>query len=316
VMIEKPLGENLETAKKLNKLLDRYFDDEQVFRVDHYLAKDTIQNILAFRFANTVFEPLMNREYVDHIQITVSEKLGVVGRENYYDKTGALKDVGQNHILQMIIFAVMKLPDYAGVKDMLVEKHKVLGNLEVDSESLVLGQYKGYSKESSVTNTFFAFKTSLKTGDFRGVPIYVRSGKEMEKKVSEINIVFKTKDQMPENILTYRLEPSESIVFRIGVKKEGVGMELTEGRMEYCYKKEELLSPYEKLMWDVIEGNKSFFNEAREVEMQWDFIDKLSKEAKNPVFYEKGSWGPKEADDLMFKDGRRWLEVENDYCKR
>ena len=316
LMIEKPLGSDLASAKRLNKILSRYFDEDQIFRLDHYLAKETIQNILAFRFANVVFEPLMNKEYVDHIQITVAEEVGVEGRENYYDNTGALKDVGQNHLLQMLIFAVMKLPDYAGVKDMLVEKHRVLSNLVVDKESLVLGQYENYSREGSSVDTFFAFKTSLKSGDFKGVPIYVRSGKALEKKVSEINIVFKTREDMPNNVLTYRLQPSESIVFNIGVKKDGLGMDLTNGIMEYCYEKRSLLNPYERMVWDVIEGNKSFFNEAREVEMQWDFIDKLKEGARNPIIYKRGSWGPKEAEDLMFKDGREWLEVEESYCKR
>lgn len=316
LMIEKPLGTDLASAKRLNRLLSKYFDEEQIFRLDHYLAKETIQNILAFRFANVVFEPLMNKEYVDHIQITVAEEVGVEGRENYYDNTGALKDVGQNHLLQMLIFAVMKLPDYAGVKDMLVEKHRVLSNLEVDKESLVLGQYENYSREGSSTDTFFAFKTSLRSGDFKGVPIYVRSGKALEKKVSEMNIVFKTEEGLPKNILTYRLQPSESIVFNIGVKKDGLGMDLTNGVMEYCYKKKGLLNPYERMVWDVIEGNKSFFNEAREVEMQWEFIDKLKEGARNPVIYKRGSWGPKEAEDLMFKDGREWISTVEDYCKR
>jgi glucose-6-phosphate 1-dehydrogenase len=316
VMIEKPIGNDYVSAKKLNDLMSRYFSEEQIFRIDHYLAKETIQNILTFRFHNKIFEPLWNKEMIDHIQVTVAEDFGVEMRNAYYDSVGALKDVGQNHVLQMLALTLMKKPNRFDNKEITAERMAVFNNLIPHSETLVLGQYENYSQDKPVTDTFFAFKTELNSEEFKGVPIYVRSGKKLRQTVTEISIIFKNEADKDPNVLIFRIQPNEGIVLEMAVKKPGLEMKCEKGSMQFCYHQLGKLSEaYEKLLMDAINGEQTYFNDAVEVESQWKFIDALlAKNAKINI-YSKGSWGPKEASELIEKDGRKWLEPSLALCR-
>lgn len=316
VMIEKPMGSDYKSAKELNILIEKYFLEEQIFRIDHYLAKETIQNILAFRFENEVFKPVWNNKMIDHIQITAAEDFGVEMRNAYYDSVGALRDVGQNHILQMIALILMKEPKIMNNKEVTAERMAVFDNLIPYQKSLVLGQYKNYSRENLLTNTFFAFKTELNSEDFKGVPIYVRAGKKLKKTVTEISIIFKNKDGNNPNVLIFRIQPNEGIVLEMAVKKPGLEMKCEKGRMQFCYHQLGKLSEaYEKLLMDAINGEQMFFNDAVEVESQWKFIDALEADKTKLYIYDHGEWGPKEADDLIKNDGREWLESSDGLCQ-
>jgi glucose-6-phosphate 1-dehydrogenase len=235
LMIEKPIGSDLESASELNKLVLKYFDESQVYRLDHYLGKETLQNILTFRFGNSIFEPVINHEFIDHIQITASEDFGIGKRGGYFDTVGSLKDVGQNHQLQMIAFATMDAPTDLTNEAITKERIKILEKLVPIPKKVVYGQYEGYTNEEnvakdSVTDTFYAFKTFIDNSRFRDVPIYVRAGKKLKETVTEIAIVFKNPvnklfshlnygDQP--NVLIYRIQPNEGIVLKILTKKNG-----------------------------------------------------------------------------------------------
>lgn len=331
LMIEKPIGNDLNSAKQLNELLLNYFKEEQIYRLDHYLGKETLQNILTFRFGNNVFEHLINKDYIDHIQISGLEDFGIGKRGGYYDSVGALKDVGQNHLLQMIAFATMDQPLEFNNQCITEKRTKLLEQLIPHPNKIVFGQYQGYSLEESVdpdskTDTFFAFKTELNNDRFRGVPIYVRGGKMLKQTVAEISIVFKKpmdtpftdiKTGLKPNVLIYRIQPNEGIVLKIMTKKPGHSQELEETYMQFCYHdyNSMLPDPYEKLMGDAIHGDQTFFNDSKEVEAQWAFIDPLFTTPKTPILYEPGSYGPVEADKLIKADGREWLEPSNLFCK-
>ncbi len=316
LMVEKPIGEDLKTARKLNELMARYYSEDQIFRIDHYLAKETIQNIMAFRFGNKIFEPVMSSEYIDHIQIMASETFGAEARNSYYDKVGALKDVGQNHLLQMLVFATMGEPGSFDNQRITLRRLEVLKSLVPLADKLVLGQYEGYTDEGDKkTNTFFALKTILSHGRFKEVPVYIRAGKKLAKNAAEINIVFKNEGKK-KNVLVFRIQPNEGIVLKLLVKKPGMGLALDEGLMQFCYKSlsNNLINPYEKLIFDALNEDQTFFNDAAEVEAQWKFIDALESEKVAVNSYKSGSWGPKEADKLIKQDGREWIEPADIYC--
>lgn len=316
VMIEKPMGSDYKSAKELNDLVGKYFSEEQIFRIDHYLAKETIQNILAFRFENEIFKPIWNHKMIDHIQITAAEDFGVEMRNAYYDSVGALRDVGQNHILQMMALILMKEPKIMNNKEVTAERMAVFDNLIPYQKSLILGQYKNYSQEKLSTNTFFAFKTELNSDDFKGVPIYVRAGKRLKKTVTEISVIFKNKNGNIPNVLIFRIQPNEGIVLEMAVKKPGLEMKCEKGRMQFCYHQLGKLSEaYEKLLMDAINGEQMFFTDAVEVESQWKFIDALKADKAKLHIYNHGEWGPKEADELIKKDGREWLEASDGLCQ-
>ncbi|MBI2022832.1 glucose-6-phosphate dehydrogenase [Candidatus Daviesbacteria bacterium] len=332
LMIEKPIGHDLKSAKELNSLLHKYFKEDQIYRLDHYLGKDTLQNILTFRFGNGVFEPVINKDFVDHIQITATEDFGIGGRGGYYDQVGALKDVGQNHQLQMLAFTTMDAPHEFSNNAVTRRRIEILKHLKPLPDKIVFGQYQGYKKEPNVDphsniETFYAYKTYIENERFKNVPIYVRAGKKLNQTVTEISIVFKNpvnrlfndmKIGNEPNVLIYRIQPNEGIVLKMLVKKPGPGFELEPNYMQYCYKldpKTELPDPYEKLLLDAISGNQTFFNDAEEVEAQWAFIDPLSEAKKKVTEYEPGSWGPKEADELIKADGRQWLEPSMLFCR-
>lgn len=323
LIIEKPFGDNLSSAKKLNELLLQFFTEDQIFRIDHYLGKETLQNILTFRFGNSIFEKLMNKDHIDHIQITSAEKIGIEGRGGYYDSVGALKDVGQNHLLQMLALATMDAPNRFTNEDITKERMNILKNLVPLPESLVLGQYDGYNNEEAVnhdsqTDTFFACKTMIDNRRFKNVPIYIRAGKKLKEYVSEIAIVFKDselsikKDIQGEepNVLTYRIQPDEGIIFKMLVKSPGHTRTVEPTFMEFRYSQLNKVIPsaYERLLYDAIQGDQTFFNDAPEIEAQWKFIDELTRiHTKKIHSYKPGTWGPKEADELIEKDGRMWM---------
>lgn len=333
LMIEKPIGTDLKSAKIINKLLLEYFTEDQIFRIDHYLGKETLQNILTFRFANGFFEPLINKDYIDHIQITATEDYGIGNRGGYYDTVGALKDVGQNHLMQMLSFATMDAPAEFTNRAVTDQRVKILKSLVPEKGKIVFGQYQGYKKEPNVnpnsqTDTFFALKTEIKNSRFKNVPIYIRAGKKLNQTITEISIIFKNFENrlfknltggMTPNVLIYRIQPNEGIVLRILTKKPGHTVELDEEYMQYCYKlnpnEHTIPDPYEKLILDVFRGDQTFFNDATEVEAQWEFIDPLIAAKKQIHPYKPGSWGPKEADQLLEQDGRKWLEPSMLFCR-
>ncbi len=332
LMMEKPIGHDLKSSHEINKLLLQYFSEGQIYRLDHYLGKETLQNILTFRFANDIFEPLINKNYIDHIQITALEDFGIGKRGGYYDLVGALKDVGQNHQLQMLAFSIMDAPDEFTSQAISKERLKVLKSLIPLPEKAVFGQYEGYQKEenvdpSSQTDTFYAFKTFVNNNRFKDVPIYIRAGKKAKQTATEISIVFKNPlnklfsvdcEDEP-NVLIYRIQPNEGIVFKILTKKPGHQIKLEPEYMQYCYKVDPhthyIPDPYERLLVDTIRGDQTFFNTAEEVEAQWAFIDPLANARGKPHIYEPGSWGPKKADELIEADGRMWLEPSMAFCR-
>ncbi|MBI2329934.1 glucose-6-phosphate dehydrogenase [Candidatus Daviesbacteria bacterium] len=331
LMIEKPIGHDLPSAKALNGLLTGYFTEDQIFRLDHYLGKETLQNILTFRFANDIFEPLINKNFIDHIQITASEDFGIGKRGGYYDQVGALKDVGQNHQLQMLSFATMDAPAKFTSLSIAKEKIKIIKNLQPLPDHIVFGQYEGYQQEENVlpdssTDTFYALKTFIKNSRFENVPIYIRAGKKLNQTATEISIVFKNPPNRlhvnfgdEPNVLIYRIQPNEGIVFKISTKLPGYETKIKPEYMQYCYRidphKHYIPDPYEKLLVDAMRGEHTFFNDAEAVEAQWAFIDPLAARRGKPAQYKAGSWGPKEADRLLEKDGRKWLEPSMDFCR-
>ncbi len=333
LMIEKPIGHDLKSAKALNKLLLKYFNEDQIYRLDHYLGKETLQNILTFRFSNGIFEPLINKDYIDHIQITAAEDFGIGARGGYYDVVGALKDVGQNHLLQMLAFATMDAPSEFSNEAVTTRRIKILQSLVPQPKKIVFGQYKGYEQEKNVnphsdTNTFFTLKTYINNERFKDVPIYIRAGKKLKQTVTEISIVFKNPINRllknlgsgdEPNVLIYRIQPNEGIVLKILTKVPGHSVKLEPEYMQFCYKinphAHYLPDPYEHLLIDTMKGDQTFFNAAEEVEAQWAFIDPLASARSKPLLYEPGTWGPKEADKLIQKDGRQWLEPSMDFCR-
>lgn len=333
LMIEKPIGHDLPSAKTLNDLLKKYFTEDQIYRLDHYLGKETLQNILTFRFANDIFEPLINKDFIDHIQITATENFGIGKRGGYYDQVGALKDVGQNHQLQMVAFSTMDAPSEFSNEAITKERLKILKNLVPMPEKVVYGQYEGYKEEASVspdsnTDTFYALKTYVNNERFKDVPIYIRAGKKLKQTVTEISIVFKNPVNKllgkldcgdEPNVLIYRIQPNEGIVLKILTKVPGHEIKLKPEYMQYCYRIDPhnhyIPDPYERLLVDTIRGDQTFFNDAEEVEAQWAFIDPLIAKRGEPSIYKVGSWGPQEADKLLTDDGRCWLEPSMDFCR-
>lgn len=329
-MIEKPIGHDEDSARELNTLLTSHFREDQLFRLDHYLGKETLQNILTFRFGNGVLEPLMKAEYIDHIQVTAAEDFGIGERGSYYDQTGALKDVGQNHLLQMIALATMDAPASYSTQDIMDKRIEAIESLIPDPGSLRLGQYEGYLNEKdisplSVKDTYFAFKTTLNRTRFAGVPIYVRGGKMLSRTATEISIVFKNSSErvlshLPggqnPNVLIYRIQPNEGIVLKMLTKVPGHDLQLDESYMQYCYPKtHDLPDAYERLIMDAIRGDQTFFNDSREVEAQWRFTDTLyTAVSGTPEVYQPGSWGPDGADEMIKSDGREWLEPSIAFC--
>lgn len=334
ILVEKPFGFNLKSAQSLNGLLLKYFTEDQIYRIDHYVGKETIQNLMVVRFANSLFEPLWNNRFIDHVEISVLENEGAKGRINFYNQTGAIKDFLQNHILQMLALIAMEEPYNLTAELIRDEKLKVLEALEpVTPEKLPLrlvkGQYKGYQKEvnpstslgvelASSTESFFALKTYLNLPRWAGVPFYLRTGKKLNKKLTEISIHFREPVRClfmgcSANVLTFKIQPDESVHLQINNKIPGFGINLHQGDLEFGYGKAfkgEIPGAYERLLLDFMEGDQRLFIRSDEIEAAWKFVDSITQ---NPVFnklplyqYRAGSNGPKEADEWIKKDMKEW----------
>ena len=343
IVVEKPFGRDLETARALNKTLATYFDESQIYRIDHYLGKETVQNLMAVRFGNMLFEPLWNAQYVDHIQITVAETVGVGGRGDYYDKSGAMRDMVQNHLMQLLCLIAMEPParfDPDAVRD---EKLKVIRALDpVAPHHIARGQYlaeEGDGEASpdyrtavndprSRTESFVALKANISNWRWAGTPFYLRTGKRMSARSSEITVVFKETPHSifaedagrHRNVLSIRLQPNEGITLGVTIKEPGVGgMRLIDVPLDMTFADAlgdadaDQVDAYERLIMDVIRGNQTLFMRGDEVEAAWAWTDPLIQgwEARNdvPKPYDSGSDGPTVSDEMMRRDGREWRKV-------
>ncbi len=348
ILIEKPFGTDLPSAKKLNQELRSIFFEEQIYRIDHFLGKETVQNLLAFRFANGLFEELWSREYIDHIQVTFAETLGVAGREQFYDATGATRDVVQNHLLHMIAVTMMEEPASLEAKDIRQARSALLSSLTLAKSTdgrpnVVFGQFSAgkidgedtlsYRDHDAIpsdsrTETEVALKLEANTSRWQGVPIYVRTGKYLAQDVLEISIQFKDpKNAMfrhvkygPDpNVLTFRFQPNEGIVLRLYVKKPGHGVELDMVPMQFCYRNTYqmgLIEAYERLIHDASVGDPTLFPSAEGIESTWQITDEiLAAHAHEPDMYKAGGWGPASFEKLIEQDGRKWIEPSVDICQ-
>ena len=341
VVIEKPFGHDLASAQKLNREVGKVFRESQVYRIDHYLGKETVRNLMVFRFGNSLFEPIWNRRYVDHIQITVAESMGIENRGAFYEETGAARDVLQNHLLQLVSLVGMEPPAAFQADALRDEKVKVLRAIASHPEDVVRGQYgpgwlagtkvPGYREEPAVdpqseTETFVAAKFVIDDWRWSGVPVYVRTGKRMPKRATEIAIQFRevphrlfasSGSEPGPNLLAIRIQPDEGIMLRFGAKIPGLGLDVRSVTMDFSYGSAfSVDSPdaYETLILDALQGDASLFTRADEVEHAWAIVDPIIEswaDADAPAFpnYEAGTWGPPEANALLARDGRQWRRI-------
>lgn len=336
VVIEKPFGTDLESARKLNNDIHQVLREEQIYRIDHYLGKETVQNILIARFANTIFEPVWNRNYIDNVQITVAEKVGLEHRAGYYDKVGVVKDMFQNHLLQLLSLVAMEPPASYKADDLRDEKVKVIKairKIPQDQVSLhaVRGQYRGYREEEGVapntrTATYAAIRFYIDNWRWQGVPFYLRSGKNLKEKVSEIVIQFKRPPHLmfplPEgyeftsNTLALCLQPDEGIHLKFETKVPDTIADTRSVDLEYHYKdvfgEGSIPEAYERLLLDALNGDASLFTRSDRSELAWELLDPILAAWERPdgppfAIYEPGSWGPTEADELLAGDSKKWL---------
>ncbi|HEV7421967.1 MAG TPA: glucose-6-phosphate dehydrogenase [Mycobacterium sp.] len=340
VVIEKPFGHDLKSAEALNAVVNSVFPESSVFRIDHYLGKETVQNILALRFANELFEPIWNAHYVDHIQITMAEDIGLGGRGGYYDGIGAARDVIQNHLMQLLALTAMEEPVSFHPDEVKAEKIKVLSATQLAQpldETTARGQYtagwqggqyvvglldeEGFSKDST-TETFAAITLDVDTRRWAGVPFYLRTGKRLGRRVTEIALVFKRAPHLPfdatmteelgTNALVIRVQPDEGITLRFGSKVPGNNMEVRDVNMDFSYGSafaEESPEAYERLILDVLLGEPSLFPVNAEVELSWKILDPVLEywaSHGKPEPYEAGTWGPKSAFEMLRRQGREW----------
>jgi glucose-6-phosphate 1-dehydrogenase len=330
IIIEKPFGHDLASARQLNEQAHAVFDEDQIYRIDHYLGKETVQNILTFRFANTIFEPIWNRRYVEHVQITVSESVDVAHRAGYYDRAGVLRDMFQNHLLQLLSLTALEPPALFEANALRDEKVKVLRAVRA-SEQLVRGQYTGYRETEGVlpgsqTPTYAALELFVDNWRWQGVPFYLRSGKSLETKTSEIAIQFKAvphlmfpaaaDEKIMPNILSLCLQPHEGIHLRFEAKEPGAGMRSQSVDMDFHYAEDigsdTLPDAYERLLLDAIQGDAALFARADEIELAWCIVDPIMASWEQPdapplATYEPGSWGPIESDDMLARYGWAWI---------
>jgi glucose-6-phosphate 1-dehydrogenase len=340
VIIEKPFGHDLASAKELNSVVDAVFPPRSVFRIDHYLGKETVQNILALRFANEMFEPIWNRNFVDHVQITMAEDIGIGGRAGYYDGIGAARDVIQNHLLQLMALTAMEEPTSFAADSIFAEKVKALSAVQLPEDlgaHTVRGQYArgwqggekviGFLDEDgiapdSVTDTFAAIRLGIDTRRWAGVPFYLRTGKRLGRRVTEVAVVFQRAPHLPftdtmteelgQNALVIRIQPDEGVTVRFGSKVPGTSMEVRDVSMDFQYGEaftESSPEAYERLILDVLLGDAPLFPRLEEVELGWEILDPIEEYwAANgkPAQYPAGTWGPAEADEMLARDGRSW----------
>lgn len=355
IIVEKPFGYDLKSAQALNRIYTSVFDEHQIYRIDHFLGKETAQNVLAFRFANGIFEPLWNRNYIDYVEITAVENLGIEGRGGYYDTAGALRDMVQNHLVQLVALTAMEPPTAFNETDFRNEVVKVyesfapLTQIDLD-EHVVRGQYtasgkqKGYREEENVSacsriDTYIAMKLGIDNWRWSGVPFYIRTGKQMPTKVTEIVIHFKTaphqmfhcsEGQSPQgNTLIIRIQPNEGIVLKVGMKVPGFGFEIKLADLDLTYDKLGGIpagDAYARLIEDCILGDPTLFTRGDAVEASWKFFDPLLKywkeHAEAPLYgYPAGTWGPLESEAMMCEHGATWtnpcknLTHSNLYCE-
>ncbi len=347
IIIEKPFGRDLESARALNRIVTGAFDEEQVYRIDHYLGKETVQNLLVFRFANGIFEPIWNRRYIDHVQITVAETLGVEGRGSYYEEAGLLRDMIQNHVLQLTTLVAMEPPasfEATAVRD---EKVKVLRAMRPIppagvADFALRSQYReGWAEghevpayrtepnvsKTSATETFAALKLYVDNWRWADVPFYVRSGKRLAKRTSEVSVQFRRvphvlfrgmmTDSIEPNILALRIQPNEGISLKFSAKLPGATMQIRPVKMEFRYGESFGAAPptaYETLLLECMLGDPTLFIREDAVDLAWELVSPILERwqqdgAKGLTFYEAGSWGPAEADSFIERDGRRWQRM-------
>ncbi|MCB1153181.1 glucose-6-phosphate dehydrogenase [bacterium] len=344
IVVEKPFGNDLESAQELNRHILDVFDEKQVFRIDHYLGKETVQNILVLRFANGHFEPTWNRRYIDHVQITVAESIGIGDRGRYYEEAGVLRDMLQNHILQVLSLVAMEPPDSFHAESIRDEKVKVLRSIrpikpEDIRTHIVRAQYgpgtqndeevKGYLQEenvasNSMTETYLALKVHIENWRWSGVPFYIRSGKRLPKRVSEVAIQYREVPHMlfrdvvveppSPSALILRIQPDEGVSMIFSTKHPGVGMDIRNQQMTFKYYEaygDTAPEAYERLLLDVVVGDATLFPRTDGVISSWKFVDQIAEgwskqRIKSIPQYEPGSWGPDEAMEMMAADGRKW----------
>ena len=340
VVVEKPFGHDLESARALSATLNEVFPSGSVFRIDHYLGKETVQNILAMRFANAMFEPIWNANYVDHVQITMAEDVGIGGRAGYYDGVGAARDVIQNHLLQLMALVAMEEPTLFDAENLRIEKLKVLSSVTLPHRldlATARGQYAegwaggvkvpGFLEEdgispASITETFAAVRLNVDNRRWAGVPFYLRTGKRLGRRVTEVAVVFKQAPHLPfakaatedltRNALVIRVQPDEGVTLRFGSKVPGTAMEIRDVTMDFAYGgsfTEASPEAYERLILDVLLGDPPLFPRHEEVEQSWKILDPILNywAAKGqPEQYESGTWGPSSADRMLERDGRSW----------
>ena len=348
IIVEKPFGYDEKTAQELDVQIHRFFEEHQIYRIDHYLGKETVQNLLVLRFSNGLFEPLWNRNYIDYVEITGAEAIGVEERGGYYDGSGAMRDMFQNHLLQVLAMVAMEPPAIINANSMRDEVAKVMHSLrpltQDDVEhNLVLGQYttaeidgkevKGYLQEKGVpansrTETFMALRCEIENWRWAGVPFYVRTGKRLPARVTEIVIHFKTtphpvfSQNAPENKLIIRIQPDEAISMRFGLKKPGAGFEAKEVSMDFRYADladSQVLTAYERLLLDAMKGDATLFARTDAVHAAWKFVQPILdyKEAGGRVHeYEAATWGPVAAEKLIAKSGRVWRKPSGKMKKK
>jgi glucose-6-phosphate 1-dehydrogenase len=339
LIAEKPFGHDLASAKELNAQLSEHFAENEVFRIDHYLGKETVQNMLALRFANGIFEPIWNRQFIDHVQITVAESIGIEGRAAFYEQAGAIRDIFQNHLLQLLAITAMEPPVDFNADSVRNEKVKVLHALHTPGpKHIVRGQYgrgfvegkevPGYREEEgvapdSLTETYFAAKLYVDNWRWADTPFYVRAGKRLARRETTIAIQFKRAPHPPfeesageglrPNVLLIHIQPDEGVSLAVGAKVPGQGMSIRTVHMDFLYGgafRTGLPEAYERLILDALLGDATLFTRTDEVEEQWSLVDAIIAAWKRdkPAFpnYAAGTWGPSAADDLIHRDGRSW----------
>jgi glucose-6-phosphate 1-dehydrogenase len=341
VVIEKPFGHDLASAQELNRMVEEVFPSESVFRIDHYLGKETVQNILALRFANQMYEPIWNRSYVDHVQITMAEDIGIGGRAGYYDGIGAARDVIQNHLLQLLALIAMEEPVSLTPADLRAEKEKVLSAVRLPPDLATAtsrGQYargwqggqevRGYLEEDGIpadsrTETFAALRLNIDTRRWAGVPFFLRTGKRLGRRVTEVALMFHRAPHLPfeatateelgQNAFVFRIQPDEGMTVRFGSKVPGSSMEVRDVTMDFAYGEaftESSPEAYERLILDVLLGEPPLFPRHTEVELSWRILDPVEEfwaaQGGRPEQYPSGGWGPESSHAMLAREGRAW----------